>query len=70
MSVTSGRGKLEEARKDLLRNWQHTRQFWNDPVAERFELKIIVPIDRKITSALPSLDMIADLLRRARRECE
>jgi len=46
------------------------RHSWRDPVSERFEQEVIVTFERKIKSVIPTLDQIADLLNRVRRECK
>lgn len=70
MSITSGRAKLEHAAKELRQHWDHTLQFWNDPVSHALEREHIVPLEQRIKAALPNLDEIAALLHRARRDCE
>jgi len=70
MSITAGLGKLEEARKDLLRHWDTVRTYWHDPVSEKFEYEVVVMIDRKIKGVEPTLAQISDLLRKVHRECE
>lgn len=70
MSVSAGRAQLEEARKDLRRNWDRVRHSWRDPVSERYEQEVIVTFERKIKSVIPALDQITDLLNRVRRDCK
>jgi len=70
MSISSCAGKLEEARKDLLREWDRVRSYWRDPVSQKFENEVIVKVDRKIKGVVPTLEQLDDLLRKMRRDCE
>ncbi len=70
MSVASGRGRLEEAQRDLRRDWDRVRHYWDDGVSAKFETEVVVMFDRKINSVVPSLDLINDLLQRVRRDCQ
>ncbi len=70
MSVASGRGRLEEAQRDLRRDWDRVQHYWHDGVSEKFEAEVVVMFDRKINSVLPTLDLINDLLQRVRRDCQ
>jgi len=70
MSIASGAGKLEEARKDLLREWDRLRTYWHDPVSRKFENEVIIMIDRKIKGLTPTLEQLDDLLRKVHRDCE
>lgn len=70
MSLTSGRGRLEEARKELRRDWDRVHYYWDDSVSEKFETEVVVMFERKINAVLPTLDLINDLLLRVRRDCQ
>lgn len=69
MSIQSGRAVLESANKDLHIRWKRVGEYWNDSVRADFERSHLDPLDRKIKSALGSIEEIATLLARARREC-
>ena len=56
MSIGTGRGRLEEARKDLLRNWDRAKHSWHDPVSRDFEERVIVKFDRRIKGTTPNID--------------
>ncbi|MFG0330998.1 MAG: hypothetical protein ACF8PN_14000 [Phycisphaerales bacterium] len=70
MSISTGRAKLESARHNLLRSWNRVTAHWNDPVAKDFESRYVELMDERIRRALSSIEEIADVLARARRDCE
>lgn len=70
MSLSVGRSKLTGAMKDLLMRWERAREQWDDPVSRDLELKVIQPLEPKVRAAATAMEKMAELLARARRECE
>ncbi len=70
MSIRTGKAQLEAALKELLIKWDHTQTRWNDPVSKDFDKEFITPIDRRIKSAIPAIEKLADVLHKARRDCQ
>jgi len=70
MSVAAGMARMERARKDLLTDWQRTRQSWRDTMADRLEKDVIEPADTDLRQTIEAMETLAGLLAEARRDCE
>ncbi len=70
MSVSAGMARMERARKDLLAEWQRTRQSWRDTMADRLEKEVIEPADGDVRQTVEAMETLAGMLSAARRDCE
>lgn len=70
MSAHAGRTRLQGAHKDLRLRWEKARSDWDDPVSREFQEQHIEPLQRHVKNAVDAIDRIAELLARARRDCE
>ncbi len=70
MSLSTGAGGLEEARKVLLARWHEVRSGWSDDVARRFEEDVIEPLAKDLTRSAEAMNAAATQASAARRDCE
>jgi len=70
MGVFEARGTLAKAMKDLSLRWSDVRVHWNDERAEEVEKELLQPMEMDLRFAANAMDQLANLLARARRDCE
>ena len=69
MSLPTGAGGLEEARKVLLARWRDVRATWNDDVARRFEEEVVEPLAKDLTRGAEAMNAAAGQAAAAKRDC-
>ena len=70
MSINVGRNLLLTAHKDLKVHWRLVREHWVDQKAEDFEQEYLSGLEPAVRSALAEMEHAAEVLEKARRECE
>jgi hypothetical protein len=70
MNVAGSAGNLNEAYKELLAAWDHTRGYWRDAKAAEFGEKYIESLPVDIAKALTAMGDIDRILRKIRNACE
>ena len=69
MSLPSGAGNLEEARKVLLARWREVRAGWDDDVARRFEEEVVEPLLKDLTRGAQAMMAAGAEAAAARNDC-
>jgi hypothetical protein len=69
MSVPASRAKLAAAHRALAAAWDEVTASWDDPASRAFWMNHVEPIEKSVRSAYASLDHIAGVLERVRRDC-
>jgi hypothetical protein len=70
MSLPSSRGQLKAALGQIKVVWEETQGRWNDPVSRGFERDFLLPLEPSARAAMAAMDKMAEILAKARRECE
>ena len=70
MSINVGRTLLTNAHKELNIHWREVREHWSDVKASEFESEYLAQLEPAVRAALTAMEKIAEVLERARRECE
>ncbi len=70
MSLTSARGQLKGALRELSLKWERTKESWNDPASRAFEKDFLVPLEPTVRRSCDAMDGMVELLERARQECQ
>jgi hypothetical protein len=69
MGVHEGTGRLSKAMKDLLIQWEETKQTWDDPVSRGFEQRHLIPLQMDLKMAAAAMGQMSLLLDNIHREC-
>ena len=69
MGVHEGSGRIGKAMKELLMQWEETKQVWDDPVSRSFEQRHLIPLQMDLKTATAAMGQMALLLDSIRREC-
>ena len=69
MGVQEGSGRIGKAMKELLIQWEETKQVWDDPVSRSFEQRHLIPLQMDLKTATAAMGQMALLLDNIRREC-
>ena len=69
MGVHEGGGRLGKAMKELLIQWEETKQVWDDPVSRRFEQQYLTPLQMDLKTAIAAMGQMALVLDNIRRDC-
>jgi hypothetical protein len=69
MSVSSGAGQLNDARKAAMARWEVMRRKWRDETAQRFESSVMRAIDEDLRKAIAAMSQIQGAMDKARQEC-
>lgn len=70
MSLGVGRTKLVASLKDLKLRWEKTKAGWDDPMSQDLERTVIEPLEPKVRAAVTAMEKMAEILSRAKRDCE
>ena len=70
MSLAVGRSKLVGALKDLMVKWDRTKESWDDPMSRSLQERALNPLEPKVRAAATAMEKMAEILARARRDCE
>ena len=70
MSLQSSQSRIEQAHKQLLRAWCDVEKTWQDQVAEKVQEQYIEPLRAPVNAAEERLQIMDNMLRSIRRECE
>jgi hypothetical protein len=70
MSINVGRTQLTSAFKELNVHWREVREHWSDAKAEQFEQDYLSQLEPGVRAALTAMERMAEVLEKARRECE
>ena len=70
MNVAGSASNLNEAYKELLAAWDHTRDHWRDAKAAEFGEKYIESLPVDIAKAISAMGDIDKILKKIRTACE
>ena len=70
MSISTGQVRLQDAFKVLKTKWRAAKIEWDDPMSRDFEEQHLAHLDMQVRAAISAMENVAELIRRARRECE
>lgn len=68
--MSASQAILKDAIKQLMREWDYTRQFWDDKVSAEIEQTYLLPLEAKVRSVIHAMDQINETAGRAKRACE
>lgn len=63
-------GKIRDALKKLRRQWEETKEVWDDVTRREFEENHLVPLERKCLQALEAISRLAPTLDHIHRACD
>ncbi len=69
MSLASARAKIGTAHRQLLVDWERTKESWDDPASHAFGRNHVEPLEHAVRSAIGAIEHMAEVLERVRREC-
>lgn len=70
MLIENNSKRLGGVLGELAGQWERVKPFWSDEQSRHFEKEYLVPIMTSIGEALPSLDLLDELMTKIRRDCE
>lgn len=70
MSIHTSQARLMDALKVLNQRWARVRERWDDAAARDIHKESVEPLEAIVRSAVHSLNHVADLAQRVRRDCE
>jgi len=70
MSMQAGRTKLVASTKELMLEWERTRQHWRDARSEEFERMYLSGLLPAVERAAGATGELGNVLARIRHECE
>ena len=62
--------RLEGITKELMSQWQHTRESWRDAKSGEFEHKYLDELFSSVDKAVGVIEQLDKLLNKIRRDCE
>ncbi len=65
-----GRSQLMTLTKDLLREWERTREDWRDEKADEFEREYLRDLESSVNRSLHVIDRLDRLVTKVRKDCE
>tara|TARA_B100000674_G_scaffold280264_1_gene231667 strand:+ start:89 stop:331 length:243 start_codon:yes stop_codon:yes gene_type:complete len=67
--LTSGTGRLQKATRDLVQQWEKTRESWQDGTQREFEERHLQPINPKVRLLLSHATQLMETLQKAEGAC-
>jgi hypothetical protein len=70
MSLSGNKGRLVGLTRELLLQWEETKNYWRDAKSEEFERKYLTELSAHVNRAIIVLDQLEELLKKVRSDCE
>ena len=70
MSLMVSKAQLATLAKELSRNWEYTRQHWQDRKSAEFEEKLLEPLQTQMVATFEALEKLDRILIKIRSDCE
>ena len=70
MSLMVSKAQLATLAKELSRNWEYTRQHWQDRKSAEFEVKHLEPLQTQMVATFEALEKLDRILIKIRSDCE
>ena len=70
MSMQAGRTRLLASTKDLVVQWERTREHWRDGRSEEFERNYMAKLLPAVERAAGAIGELGNVLAKIRHECE
>jgi hypothetical protein len=70
MNLSGSRGRLDLLTRELLRNWNETRNSWRDAKAGEFERLYMQELLARVGKAIEAAEKIDVILNKIREDCE
>ena len=70
MSLMVCKAQLATLAKELSRNWEYTRQHWQDRKSAEFEVKHLEPLQTQMVATFEALEKLDRILIKIRSDCE
>jgi len=56
--------------RDLLNQWEQTKESWRDDKSKEFESRYLVHLDAEVATALDAIEKLDELVSKVRSDCE
>ena len=70
MSLLVSKSQLATQAKELSRNWEYTKQHWQDSKSAEFEVKYLQPLQTQMVATLEALEKLDRAIHKIRSDCE
>jgi len=69
MNAVESRAKIVKAAKNLMADWQQTKEIWRDENCRQFEKKYMAPLEADVRAAVLAIERIGAMLHNAQHDC-
>lgn len=69
MSLNVAQARLKDAYKELNQRWNRLDAIWRDAAHDEFERQYLAQLRRRVMAASTAMDHMAEVIRKARRDC-
>jgi hypothetical protein len=70
MSIGASKSRLMAITRELLLNWEHTKDYWKDAKSQEFERKYIAELEAGVDKAITIIEQLDKLAAEIRSDCE
>jgi hypothetical protein len=70
MSMRNNGTRLAMVTKELMLQWQDTKEHWRDAKSAEFEQKYMVELQSSVDTAVTVIEKLDKLLAKIRKDCE
>ena len=70
MSMSGNKGRLVGLTRDILLEWDETKNYWRDAKSEEFERRFMSELSVHVNRAVIVLEQMDELLKKVRSDCE
>jgi hypothetical protein len=70
MSMSGNKGRLVGLTRDILLEWDETKNYWRDAKSEEFERRFMSELAAHVNRAVLIMEQMEELLKKVRSDCE
>jgi hypothetical protein len=68
--MSAAQNKLLALTKELLANWEQTKDYWNDAKTQEFEKRYLQELTSALNQTVSNIDALERVIQKARADCE
>jgi len=70
MNLNGPKAKLSKTTKDIVLQWERTKESWRDQKARQFEQKYLAGLQDQVTGAMSVVEDLERVLNKIQKDCE
>lgn len=68
--MSEGRNRLVSLTRELLNEWENTKQYWNDAKSAEFEKRFLDDLQSGVNAAVTNIESLERILSKIHDDCD